>query len=156
MLLYLIRHAHALPAAEDAERPLSPKGRAQMRRLAKQLALGPAFQPGELWHSPLARSRQTARLLAKQLALAAPIHEIAGLEPEANPRPTATRVRVSRHDVAIVGHEPHLSALATLLVTGEAAPVIFKLKKSAVLALELTADARWIVRWQLTPELCGE
>ena len=156
MYLYLIRHAHALAAEVDAERPLSPKGRAQVRRLVKQLAVSGAFVPEEIWHSPLARSRQTARLLAKQLSLSAPIHEIAGLEPEANPRPTATRLRVARHAIAVVGHEPHLSALASLLVTGSVSPVIFKLKKSAVLALELQEDARWVVRWQLAPELLGQ
>ena len=154
MNLYLIRHAHAHAAAEDAERPLSPKGRDQIRRLVKGLSATTAFQPDEIWHSPLTRSRQTARLLAKQLSLSASIHEIAGLVPEANPRPTATRLRGARHAIAIVGHEPHLSALASLLVTGVPGRVIFKLKKCSLLALELRGT-QWTVRWQLAPELFG-
>lgn len=156
MHLYLIRHAHALPAEEDAGRPLSPKGRAQIRRLAKFLRAGGAFTPEEIWHSPLTRSRQTARLLAKQLSLRAPIHEIAGLEPEASPRSAAMRLRALRRPVAIVGHEPHLSALASSLVTGTATPVVFKFRKSALLALECGENGRWIVRWQLAPELLDD
>ena len=156
MYLYLIRHAHALPGDDDHERPLSPKGRAQIRRLIAHLKSTTAFQPAEVWHSSLARSRQTARALAKQLFPAAPIHEVAHLEPEANPRPTATRLRAAENDIALVGHEPHLSALASLLVAGTPAPALFKLRKSTVLALKRGEDGRWIVRWQLAPELLAK
>lgn len=156
MYLYLIRHAHALPGDDDHSRPLSPKGRAQLRRLVANLKTIEVFEPGEIWHSALTRSRQTARLLAKQLAPSASIHEVANLEPEANPRTAATRVRAAHTAVAIVGHEPHLSALASLLVTGSPAPVLFKLRKGAVLALKRGDDHRWLVRWQLAPELLAK
>ena len=153
MELYLIRHAHAVPAAADPERPLSKKGREQIRRLAALLGSGGAFAPSEIWHSPLSRSRQTARLLVKLLALGGPVSEVPGLEPEGNPRTTATRVRATRRSLAVVGHEPQLSALASLLVTGAATPAIFKFRKSAVLALRREAPDRWVVLWQLAPEL---
>ena len=43
-----------------------------------------------------------------------------------------------RHDhLMIVGHEPGLSGLASLLLTGSANSVSFDLKKSGMIALEL-------------------
>lgn len=133
-------------------RPLSKRGRRQIRALAKFLGATGALHPAEIWHSPLVRSRQTAELLAGRLGLKAPLLKVAGLLPDDKPRSVAQRLKPLRHGVAIVGHEPHLSALAALLVTGVAAPGIFVFKKCAVLALERGA-ARWAVRWQVSPEV---
>jgi phosphohistidine phosphatase len=156
MDLYLIRHAHAVAADDDAERPLSKKGRQQVKRLADFLRTSDAFQPEEIWHSPLLRSQQTAKLLAKKLKLQAPLIEVAGLEPEDDPRATALRVKNLPRTVAIVGHEPHLSALAAELFAKKAATSAFVLRKSSVLALERDRGgrgSRWLVRWQVSPEL---
>ena len=45
MQLYLIRHAHALAEEIDPDRPLSPKGRAQIKKLARFLQAKSAFAP---------------------------------------------------------------------------------------------------------------
>jgi phosphohistidine phosphatase len=156
MRLYLIRHAHAVDADEDAERPLSAKGREQVKRLAKFLHESDALHPEEIWHSPLLRSHQTAKLLAKRLELIAPLIEVEGLEPEDDPRATALRVKNLRRVVAIVGHEPHLSGLASRLVSHTPKTSAFVLRKSSVLALERDRGgrgSRWVVRWQVSPEL---
>lgn len=156
MQLYLIRHAHALSEEQDPGRPLSPKGRAQVKRLAKFLRAQPAFAPAEIWHSPLARSRQTARLLAQALAPHATLTETPGLEPEADARLTAKRLKPTPAALAIVGHEPHLGVLAALLVTGVAKPGAFKLRKASVLCLDrdpAAPSSLWRVRWLLDPEL---
>jgi phosphohistidine phosphatase len=52
--------------------------------------------------------------------------------------------------LALVGHEPHLSALGSLLVTGGTDPVVIAMKKGAVLALEW-GGRRWVVRWHIEP-----
>ena len=150
--LWLIRHAQAVDAADDAARPLSKRGRQQIRALARFLSASQALQPAEIWHSPLVRARETAQRLAKHLRLDAPLTEVPGLKPLNDPRIAARRIAALRRDVAIVGHEPHLSALASLLVGGAAQPPVFVLKKCATLALERGA-ARWAVRWQVSPEL---
>lgn len=150
--LWLIRHAHAVDATEDAVRPLSGRGRRQVRALARLLAASGAFQPQEIWHSPLVRARQTAELLVRRLALDLPAIETAGLTPDDAPRAVAQRLRTLGRNLAIVGHEPHLSALASLLVAGAAEPPVFVLKKCAVLALE-RVEGRWVVRWLVSPEV---
>ncbi len=152
MQLYLIRHAHALDGLDDQARPLSAKGRQQVKRLAKFLRASGACAPAEIWHSPLVRAAQTAELLARGLKREFPRREVAGLAPHDDPREIAARLARTKKSVALVGHEPHLSALASLLVVGEAKPPRFVLKKCAALALD-PAGRRWRVRWQVSPEL---
>lgn len=164
MLLHLVRHAHALSEEEDKTRPLSPRGRGEVARLARFLGASGVFRPAQIWHSPLARSRQTADDLAARLLLVDSLRvEIPGLLPEDDPRELAERLHLhpkDRGDIAVVGHEPHLSALASLLVRGKARPDLFVLKKCALLTLELTeaahkktGHARWRARWHVSPEL---
>lgn len=150
--LYLVRHAHAVDATDDASRPLSERGRQQVRRLGKFLRPTDVFQPEEIWHSPLVRAHETATLLVRHLRLDVPLVLVPGLEPEDNPQAIARRLRSATRSVAVVGHEPHLSALASLLVRGRAAPPAFVMKKCAVLALEGTGRL-WMVRWHVSPEL---
>jgi phosphohistidine phosphatase len=150
MEIYLIRHAHALDGENDAARPLSKKGRKQIRAVGRFLRRSGVLRTTEFWHSPLVRSADTAELLVERLAVRGKLTLVSGLLHEDNPAIMARRLNKVRHPVAVVGHEPHLSALASLLVAGKAKPSIFVLKKCAVLALEKHGK-RWAVRWQVSP-----
>ena len=154
MQVYVIRHAHAIDSEDDSRRPLSPRGEQQVRALADFLRRSGAFQPEEIWHSSLVRSRQTAELLVHRLKLAAPLTLMPDLQPEDDPRAVVRRIHATKHvgAIAIVGHEPHLSALASLLVVGRAEPPSFVMKKCAALALE-GAASHWQVRWHVSPEV---
>jgi phosphohistidine phosphatase len=153
-LLYLVRHADAIDMADDAARPLSPKGRAQMAALARFLAPSHAFQPTAIWHSPLVRARETAELLQHGLKLTAPLSEHRELVSEADPETVVHKLVGVRGCIALVGHEPHLSSLATLLVTGSAHRTAFIVQKAAIIALE-SAGRHWQVRWHISPEIVG-
>jgi phosphohistidine phosphatase len=152
MQLYLIRHAHAVDADEDPERPLSKRGVEQANDLAGFLRRSRLFQPAEFWHSSLARSRQTTQLLAQRLRLDVPHTLMPDLEPEDDPRAAARRIKAVTHSLAIVGHEPHLSMLATLLVVGKMELPLFVMKKCSALALE-GEGGHWSVRWHVSPDL---
>jgi phosphohistidine phosphatase len=152
MHLYLIRHAHAIDGENDAARPLSPKGRKQVRNLGGFLREADVFEAAEIWHSPLRRAEETAVLLAARLGTKTRLVEAAGLRPDDAPNSILKRLNVLRHPVALIGHEPHLSALASLLVAGKAAPPRFVLKKCAALRLD-RVEGVWAVRWQVSPEL---
>jgi phosphohistidine phosphatase len=152
MLIYLIRHAHSLEGKDDAARPLSRKGRGQIHAMARFLRRGGALGTHEFWHSPLVRSVDTARLMAKGLKVRATFNLVAGLLHDDDPAIMAKKLNQQRQPVALVGHEPHLSALASLLVAGRPKPPRFVLKKCAVLALERTGRT-WAVRWQVSPEM---
>lgn len=152
IVLHLLRHAHAVDGTDDAARPLSARGRDQVRLLGKFLRRTDVFQAEEIWHSSLVRSRETAERLARQLRLDVPLLEQAGLAPEDPPQDVARRLRVATRSLAVVGHEPHLSALASLLVRGRAAPPAFVMKKCALLTLE-GGGRFWMVRWHVSPDL---
>lgn len=152
MLLYLIRHADAVDAVPDAARALSPHGRHQVALLAEFLRRTRAFQPVEFWHSPLVRARETAQRLTHELGVAIPLREVGHITPDDDPRALVETLAALSHPVALVGHEPYLSALASLLVAGATHPVVFAMKKGATLALE-RGGARWTVRWHVEPEL---
>lgn len=172
MRLHLIRHAHAVPAEEDSLRPLSLRGRRQAKALAAFFRRSDWLRPKVIWHSPLARSHETATLLAVGLRFSGPLHEESGLEPEDDPKATFARLRKVGDGLVIVGHEPHLGLLATLLVSGDrrltassrtggpavptfAADVsLFVLKKAACLTLEKSEGERvWSVRALIGPSL---
>jgi hypothetical protein len=62
--------------------------------------------------------------------------------------------------LALVGHEPHLGLLASLLVRGKPRAGLFALSKAAALTLESVESThkrsglrRWRVRWLVAPEL---
>lgn len=152
MHLYLIRHAHALDGDNDAARPLSPKGRKQVRALGRLLREAEAFEAVEIWHSSLRRAGETAAALAARLKTKARLVEMGGLRPGDAGDSILRKLNELRRPVAVVGHEPHLSALASLLVVGKAAPSRFVLKKCAALRLD-KVDGVWAVRWHISPEL---
>lgn len=152
MLLYLIRHAHATDDVNDAARMLSDKGRAEARAMAAFLRATPEFAPEEIWHSPLIRARETAELFAEATKSRAPLIETPGLRPEDSPMRIAHRLdHPGVASLAVVGHEPHLSALASLLIAHTPEPR-FLFPKCAVLALEGAAP-HWQVRWHISPDL---
>ncbi|HEY1109614.1 MAG TPA: phosphohistidine phosphatase SixA [Opitutaceae bacterium] len=153
MLLYLIRHAEAADIVPDEARPLTAHGREQVASIARFLQRSRAFRPAAVWHSPLVRARETAQLLMKELSLATPLREVPGITPDDDPREIVPALINHPAPLALVGHEPHLSALASQLVTGATYPAVFAMKKGAVLALERGPGTRWVVRWHVEPDL---
>jgi len=150
-MIYLIRHADAVSADEDPERPLSEKGRRQVGEVCEILRRGPGFKPAEIWHSPLARSRETAELLARGLGLSAPIVLKPGLEPEDDPGKIADGLAAEDRDIALVGHEPHLGSLAALMIEGAGrAGECIPFRKAGVMAL-LRKGRRWRPEWLARP-----
>lgn len=112
MQVLLVRHAIAEPAGSDAERALTVAGRREFERVAAAIATR-GWRPERILHSPLRRARETAEILG--LALESPLESCAELV-EA---PSAELLgRLHFESVALVGHEPWMSALAAWLLTG--------------------------------------
>ncbi len=149
---YIIRHAHAVDLVPDHARTLSSKGRSQLARLADFLSQGGDFTPDEIWHSPLVRARETAMVLAGALKLTQPLRETPGLLSDADPHVIATALIESERSIAVIGHEPHLGALASLLITGKMSRPVVVMNTSAALAVD-GGGSFWQVRWHLVPEL---
>ncbi len=162
MKLLIVRHAPAGDREQwsrtgrpDSARPLTVDGAKLMRRAARGLKrLG--IKPSLVVSSPLARAEQTARILLDEIGLKAPLRRVRELEPEADPDRLVSWLRGRKERlIAVVGHEPALSGLASLLLTGEqGAPARLRLKKGQ--ACVLGFEARPVpgaaeLLWSLTP-----
>jgi phosphohistidine phosphatase len=159
MTLYLLRHAIAVergPAyAQDSQRPLTPKGERRMRLAAQGMAaLGLSFEG--IVSSPYRRAKQTADIVVEVLQAPAQVDISPALAPDGNPRQLIAELQ--RHDgtrqnLLLVGHEPYLSNLISILSTG--GPTLEVVMKKGGLC-KLRAD-RWrygrcaIIEWLLAP-----
>ncbi len=160
MNLFILRHGIAVefgtPGFEnDADRPLIPKGERRLRAAAaamKKMEL--SFDL--ILSSPFRRARQTAEIVAQELKLkkclqfsdalacGGSMKTLIGQLKEWNPAPA---------NVLLVGHEPYLSRLISLLVS-EDENVAVDMKKGGLCKLDVAElgygqCARLI--WFLTP-----
>jgi len=141
--VYLVRHAIAEargPHVEEGQRALTEEGAARFAlHVAALQQLGVKLD--EIWTSPLARARQTAELLR-------PLEGTNGLRIVEDLSPDGSIERLVEHiaarpelgSVALVGHEPGMSLLASaLLAAGDEAGIEFK--KGAVACIEVQPSA---------------
>ncbi len=159
MFLYIVRHAIATttsPEGDDSQRPLTEQGRRKMYRIAQGLrALDLTFDL--MMTSPYVRATQTARVLAKRLDLGkdkilvtealAPSGSVADLVKD------ITEKAQGLETLALVGHEPYLSRLIALLISGNP-DLAITLKKGGACCLSiatLQAGRCATLEWLLTP-----
>lgn len=164
MRLFLFRHAEAAPGVPDAGRLLTDHGKAQLARMAALVDWSCLDGVKSVEHSGLVRARQTAELLVAGIPLRKPLAIRAGLRPMDDPRLFAMEVAAARDDRFVVGHNPHLSRLAGLLLGRGQQEVSLILKKAGFLALERSKSpskesplGQWTLLW-LIPQgrLAGE
>ena len=151
MALYLVQHGEAKSEAEDPARPLTDRGREEVRRMARHAAaLG--LQITEIRHSGKLRARETAEILAEHLSPARGVREMEGLAPNDDPGKIRAGVEATRDSLLVVGHLPHLTRLASSLLVGDAEWEIIRFRMGAIVCLGKIED-RWLLQWILTPDL---
>lgn len=159
--LYILRHGIAVepgtPGIPDDERPLTPKGEKRMREVARGLRRLD-LKLDRIVTSPLPRARSTAEIVADALDA----HDLletadilrSGSDPSAILRWLRDRAEAR---LMIVGHNPALSDLITLLVLGstQLGPQVSNLKKGGIAALASHAATpdRYELVWLATPRM---
>jgi phosphohistidine phosphatase len=141
MKIYLVRHGIAEPLGEpnryqDFRRSLTPEGSKKMREVSLGLkALG--IESGLVVSSPLMRAKETAEIVVDVLKYTGPIEIWEELAPGASVRQTVGKLQnyEGRDSVFLVGHQPHLGFLASLLVFGDDS-LSLDLKKGSVCCIE--------------------
>ncbi|HUO05503.1 MAG TPA: phosphohistidine phosphatase SixA [Candidatus Binataceae bacterium] len=157
MMLYILRHATAEEATaggDDGARQLTERSKAKMIGAAEGMrAMGLEF--GAILTSPLVRAAQTAEIVASEYdnhptpqvmpALATGIAPAAAL--------AALRAYSKHEEVLIVGHEPQLSAIASIVLSGSPDAVRIRLKTAGCIAIDLPPRFErggGELRWMLT------
>ncbi len=145
MELYILRHAIAVARQADAkgsdeERPLTDQGAARLRRVVRGMkALGLSFD--RILTSPYLRALQTAEIVAAEMGRLNKIERTAHLAPDGDPRALMALLqsrRGERRSVLVVGHEPCLSDLISVLISGSTGLAV-TMKKAALCKLTLDA-----------------
>jgi phosphohistidine phosphatase len=147
--LYLVRHGHAGdPDAwrgPDDSRPLTAKGRGDLRRSAGALARKETIDL--LCTSPLVRAVQTAEILAAALDLDE-VTVLEELRPEIPVQALLERVaREEAKRIALVGHDPQITGVLAALTKMQ--PEALDFPKGAVVRLDVRdlvereAEPRW-------------
>ena len=155
MFLYVFRHADAVSdAATDYERPLSEKGKTQVKRVATFCA-GNELLPAVILTSPLRRAKETAELFSVETKVKRILSVdflSSGMTPEIAIRELADYQEFA--SVMIVGHEPDFSALvASLLGVPDREQI--HLRKASLTAIDLpdVNAARGILEFSIPAKL---
>ncbi len=160
MNLYIIRHAIAVDEYEkDSQRPLSDKGKKKMRQIAKGLRiLGVDFDL--ILSSPYVRAKETAEILMEVFKIKQDVQFSENLVPMGDPDLLISEMneKYNATSIALVGHEPFLSALVGLLIS-ENTNVDLSFKKGGVCRLsadDLHHTRQATLEWLLTPGVLVE
>ncbi|HEY6419221.1 MAG TPA: phosphohistidine phosphatase SixA [Candidatus Binataceae bacterium] len=153
MILYVLRHATAEEAGDDGARKLTARSSEKMRDAADGMrALGLKFEV--ILTSPLVRAAETAEIVAAAYANTPAPQVLPALATGVAAAEVVTALKpFARYsDVMIVGHEPQLSELGSMLLSGSAEVVHIRLKQGSCIALELPArfdrggaELRWMM-----------
>lgn len=161
MNLYLLRHGIAVEPgtsgySKDADRPLTPKGERKLRKIAGAMkALEVEFD--RVLFSPYVRARGTAVIIAKELGLEKKLEKCDALTPGGSLRElidVLNHFKPVPESVLLVGHEPSMSELAALLISGETT-VSITMRKGGLcrLTAETLRPGRCAsLKWLLTPK----
>ena len=136
MRLYLLRHGEAVesPQYDDSQRPLTGPGRQQIQTSAKFLRLSQATIDIIL-SSPLVRARESAEIV-KELFPATSILTTEYLLPGGSYRDLLREI--NKHEtgsILLVGHEPHLGQLVSVLTLGDDRAGV-EMKKASIACIE--------------------
>jgi len=164
MNLFILRHGLAVEPGSagfkrDSDRPLTPKGE---RKLWK---IGQAVEELEIcfdWilSSPYLRARQTAEIIAEVLDVPKKLEMCEALAPGGSPARLIDTINARKpapENVLLVGHEPYLSELISLLISGSKdIPLIMKKAGLCKLAVDSLRNGKCAtLEWLLAPkQLC--
>jgi len=151
MKIYLVQHGEAAAKELNPERPLTERGMTDVQRVAWALKQA-GVEVKQVIHSGKLRARQTAEILAAEIA--------PGLQPETsdlinpNDNPAAFDLQTAS-DTMVVGHLPFMAKLVSHLVTGDDTYMPVAYQPGSVVCLESTEKDHWQIIWMLRPELLG-
>lgn len=152
MQLYLLRHAQAenLELGHlDENRKLTLKGLEQAKALRRSLEHLEVRFDGVI-SSPWRRARQTAAAL-ESVAENLEVSDLLAAAPSQNLLNLIAECSQKTGSLALVGHQPWMSQLTSLLLTGDSSlETAFEFKKCSLYALEYTPSQAFL-RFVLPP-----
>ncbi len=157
MRVYLVRHGKASKDPQyihDEDRPLTPRGRADMAGLAEIMVHG-GIQVQQIRHSGLLRAQETAAILGGHLNPPGGVVAVTGLLFDDPVSHLPRELAIETEPVMLVGHNPFMERLAGALLSTEPLRTPLRFATSSAACFELV-DGQWSLRWALHRELLGD
>jgi len=152
MKLYLVQHGEAETKDVNPDRPLTQQGESDIRQVAATLSRA-GIRVQRLVHSGKTRARQTAEILAGEIAPGIALETSDTIDPIADPGGFVLPADGS--DTLVAGHLPFMARLVALLVSGDSEQPLVAYRPGSVVCLERTEDQGWQINWMLRPEVAG-
>ncbi|MCK4738497.1 MAG: phosphohistidine phosphatase SixA [Deltaproteobacteria bacterium] len=149
MYLYLVRHGEAEGGLDDFKRRLTPRGVEDVKKIGLELKARKIY-PTRIFHSPKKRAIMTAEIIASTIGTEITVEETDGLRPSNAPEIWEERLRETRSDIMLVGHMPHMPALASLLLTGDEDEALIEFRTATVLCLRKDGE-EYFEEWKISP-----
>lgn len=141
-----------MPKEEDADRPLTPEGKADAEALGAFLAAR-GVSADTVYHSGKTRARQTAEPLAS--ALGAGIKEIDGIGGGDGARAFARCATTFDHDAVLVSHMPFVERIVSAMAGGNESAGAVDFEPGAAVCMTKTQEHGWSIEWMLRPRMVG-
>jgi phosphohistidine phosphatase len=151
--LYLVQHGEAKTKAEDPDRALTDTGKELSEKTACFAAEEARVSVDAVFHSDKIRARETAEIMAAYLCPAKGVSEEKDLSPNDDPHEWAARLEERLEDIMLVGHLPHLSRLASILLTGNDGQDVIDFQNSGIVFLKRGESGLWRLNWMVVPEI---
>ncbi len=151
MKLYLVRHGEAKPRGEDPERPLTPKGEAEVKRVA-QWVFKVGISVSEILHSGKLRAEQTASIFGNYLNPENGSIPVTGIAPNDDCLPVGKMLNKETEPLMMVGHLPFLSRLSSFLLLDNPNASFLQFKTASMVCLEKVED-QWTLAWVIHPDI---
>lgn len=155
--LYLFRHGiavdHGDPGFADDDRPLTPEGEKRVKQVAKGF-LELDLEVDRVLSSPLPRARKTAEIVAEVLGISDRLELVDVLRAGASAATIRDWIGTRPEDrIMLVGHNPALSDLISLLIAAGPGAAPFELRKAGIAALSGTIHSPMTLDWLTRPRL---
>lgn len=157
MKVFLLRHSIAAYGGPDPDRSLTQEGQHHAESLARFIRDNSFFDYEEVWCSPYRRARQTAKPFMDEQPGPINYQEMDCLVPFGEPMEVLSKLIELHHSVLIVGHNPHLSQLARILLGVNQSHVHLPFKKSGLMAFKRDpfSQTGYSLAGYLTPKSIG-
>ena len=152
MKLYLVQHGEAVAKENDPDRPLSEKGITDVKRIGRALTHSKVAVERVI-HSGKLRARQTAEILASEIAPGVQLEIHDQIRPNDNPGSFDLLNDNRSTDTMVVGHLPFMAKLVSLLVAGDDSLALVAYKPGSIVCLQRIEADSWQINWMLRPEL---
>ena len=147
-----MRHGDAVSEHSDPNRPLSPRGKTDVHKVAHFLKTA-NLKVSEFYSSNELRALETAQSVQSAINPKAKLVKKDFLSPDDPLDKIVAELSQRKDDLMIVGHLPQLPRRISRLILGDENRFVISLDTSTVAAMSRDSQGHWQIVWIVGPSL---